>query len=350
MNNLFFLTVMALLFGSYLAWGFRSLPYERWQMFASIPIRREENGCWQGINLTYYGLLTANAYLAAVAIFIILQSAIGQSPGKSLLLVVSILAVCVPASRLIALWVEKKAHTFTAGGASFVGALIAPWLAVLFNHLPVAADSDKLPVIPFLAAMSIAYCMGEGLGRLACISYGCCYGKPIEDCSPFLRKIFSRWNFVFFGSTKKIAYAGGLEGRKVVPVQAMTAIFHITMGLILIAFFLTSHFFAVFLMGAVLTHGWRICSEFLRADYRGTSKITAYQKMSIISIIYAFVIPGLFVGETVPVPDIVLGLGAMWEPLMLVFLQTVWIILFLYTGRSGITGSVVSFHVHEDRI
>ena len=348
MNNLIFLAVMTLLFSSYLGWGFRSLPHERWQMIASIPIRREENGSWQGINLTYYGLLTANAYLAAIALFIILQGAIQQPPGKSLLLVLPILGLCVPASSLIARWVEKKAHTFTVGGASFVGTLAAPWLAAGFNHLPGLAE--PVPVIPFLAAMSIAYCIGEGLGRLACISYGCCYGKPIEECSPISQKIFSRWNFVFFGSTKKISYAGGLEGRKVVPVQAMTAIFYVTTGSVLCFLYLTSHFLTAFLLGTILTQGWRLFSEFLRADYRGSSKITAYQKMSVISMVYAVGIAWLFSSEAVPAPDVMIGLHAMWAPLMLIFLQMVWMVLFVYTGRSGITGSVVSFHVHQDRI
>jgi hypothetical protein len=35
---------------------------------------------------------------------------------------------------------------------------------------------------------------------------------------------------------------------------------------------------------------------------------------------------------------------------MLIFLQMVWMILFVYSGRSGVTGSVVSFHVHDDRL
>ncbi len=350
MSNFIFLAIMTLLFFLYLNWGFRKLPHERWQMFASIPIRREKNGSWQGVNLTYYGLLTANAYLAAVTLFLILQGAINLPLGKSLFLVMMILGICVPASRLIARWVEKKAHTFTVGGASFAGILVAPWLAVLCNHLPYFEHSRAIPVIPFLAAMSIAYCIGEGLGRLACISYGCCYGKPLEECSPFLQKVFSRWNFVFFGSTKKIAYAGGLEGRKVVPVQALTAVFYVATGSVLSLLYLSSHFLTAFLFGTLLTQGWRLFSEFLRADYRGSSKITAYQKMSVISIFYAFGIAWLFASETIPAPDILAGVRSIWEPLMLIFLQMVWMILFVYTGRSDVTGSVVFFHVHEDRL
>jgi hypothetical protein len=91
-------------------------------------------------------------------------------------------------------------------------------------------------------------------------------------------------------------------------------------------------------------------SEFLRADYRGDTKITAYQKMSIISIFYAFGIAWLFASETAPTPDILAGIHSIWEPLMLIFLQVIWMVLFIYTGRSGVTGSVVSFHVHQDRI
>jgi phosphatidylserine decarboxylase len=41
---------------------------------------------------------------------------------------VLMLALCVPASRLVARLVEGKAHTFTVGGAVFVGIVAAPWL------------------------------------------------------------------------------------------------------------------------------------------------------------------------------------------------------------------------------
>ena len=60
-------------------------------------------------------------------------------------------------------------NTFTVGGASFVGIILAPLIVWMFN---VTLDKS-IPIVPFLAAVSIAYALGEGVGRLACISFGC---------------------------------------------------------------------------------------------------------------------------------------------------------------------------------
>ncbi len=66
---------------------------------------------------------------------------------------------------------------------SFIGILLAPWSIQLSNSI-LTANNAELPLIPVLAAMAIAYSLGEGLGRLGCISYDCCYGKPQKSCSP----------------------------------------------------------------------------------------------------------------------------------------------------------------------
>lgn len=58
-----------------------------------------------------------------------------------------------------------------------------------------------LTMIPIMAAMAVAYTLGEGLGRLGCISFGCCYGKAIDTCHPLVRRIFSKTPFIFKGAT-----------------------------------------------------------------------------------------------------------------------------------------------------
>ena len=99
----------------YLRWGFSSLPEEKWQILATLPAAKTGSHRWRGRNLTWYGLLTANAYLVAVAVFLALMGSVGVSTHGALLLVTSLLGCCVPASRLVARIVEKKAHTFTVG-------------------------------------------------------------------------------------------------------------------------------------------------------------------------------------------------------------------------------------------
>lgn len=345
MNQLFLL-VLTILCALMLFWGFRILPRDGWQMLATLPIRPLGDGQWQGINLTWYGLLTANAYLAGLTILIILLGAASVPLGGVVLLATALLALCVPASRLIARIVEGKAHTFTVGGAVFVGIVAAPWVIQLIN----ATTSYQLPLMTTLAVIGIAYAFGEGLGRLACISFGCCYGKPVSCCRPALQQIFSRWHFAFHGETRKICYAGNLEGEPVVPIQALTAVLYVATGLIAIQLFLSGYSSTSFALTLLVTQLWRVFSEFLRADYRGDNSFSAYQVMGLVAIPYALAFSYFFSSSTVTVIELGLGMTMLWHPGTLIFLQLIWITLFIYTGRSTVTGANLSFHIHRDRI
>jgi len=348
--EMFALCVAITLLALYLGWGFVSLPAEKWQILATLPSEKTGQGQWRGLNLTWYGLLTANAYLVAVAVFLVLMGTLGVDVRGTLLLVVMLLGCCVPASRLVARIVEKKAHTFTVGGAVFVGILVAPPLIWLMNRTAGAAWSLRVPAMAACAAMAIAYSFGEGLGRLACISFGCCYGKPLSDCSGLMRRIFRGHCFVFSGSSKKIAYADGLEAVEVIPVQAMTAVLYSLCGLLCSGLFLAGYFRTAFLVAIITTQFWRSLSETLRADYRGEGSISAYQVMGVVGVLYSLFTALLFPLETVSPPNLELGLAAIWSPPLILFLQGIWLAIFLHTGRSTVTGATLSFHVHQDRI
>ena len=347
MNELF-VGILTLLFGAMLFWGFRILPRDGWQMLATLPLKALGNGQWQGVNLTWYGLLTANAYLVALALLLILLGAARVPLSGVMLVAALVLAVCVPASRLVARIVEGKAHTFTVGGAVFVGILVAPWIVVLVSCL----TGQALPVATVLAAIAIAYAFGEGLGRLGCISFGCCYGKPVKECSSKLQHLFRRWHFAFHGETRKIAYASNLEGEPVVPVQALTALLYVGCGLVAVELFLYGYSASAFVLVLLVTQLWRVFSEFLRADFRGERKFSIYQWMGLIAIPYALAVSYYFytIEKLVEIPDLAIGLNEIWQPGALLFLQLIWIILFAYTGRSSVTGANLSFHIHRDRI
>jgi len=346
--NLFVLLLTPLA-AAYLYWGFRVLPQERWQILAAVPVRKE-GGHWAGVNLTWYGLLTANAYAVAVAVLFVLLGAIQVPLAATAAAAAAMLLFCVPASSLVARIVEKKAHTFTVGGAVFVGVLLAPWIVIFVNLTVGQALSFSIPPAAALAAFSIAYAFGEGFGRLACISFGCCYGKPLADSPPWTRRVFADLCFVFFGKTRKIAYAGGMEGEKVIPIQALTALVYVGTGLCAIALFLRSRYAEAYLLSLAVTQGWRVFSETVRADYRGTGTFTAYQIMGLLSIIYGIFVVVLLPTGSVPIPAIAAGLAVLWHPAPLLFLQCLWLAIFIHTGRSSVTGSTLSFHVHQDRI
>jgi hypothetical protein len=317
---------------------------------ASVPASRAASGGWSGINFTWYGLLTANAYLVAVAVLLVLMSTVGVPPLGTAILATAMLGCCVPASRLVARVVEKKAHTFTVGGAVFVGILITPFVIMLVNRSAGELFAFHIPIIPAYAAIAISYAFGEGLGRMACISFGCCYGKSLATSSGLLKRLFSGRGFVFRGSTKKIAYAGGLEGVEVIPIQAITAVLYCVCGLLATGLFLSSHLTAAFLLATVVTQGWRSFSETLRADYRGAGKISAYQIMGAAGVVYAMAAAWLLAPEAAGLPDLATGLHNLWSPALILFLQAIWLVIFYYTGRSTVTGATLHFHVHHDRI
>ncbi|AJE03126.1 prolipoprotein diacylglyceryl transferase family protein [Geobacter pickeringii] len=350
MTTLSFISIVALAIILYFWWGFTVLPDEQWQILATVPVAKAAPESWRGVNLTWYGLLTANAYAAAVAIFFILLGAIRVTPTGVAILAVALLLVCVPASRLVARIVEKKSHTFTVGGAVFVGIVIAPWLIPLVNRTAGVALGFYLPPLATLAAIAIAYSFGEGLGRMACISFGCCYGKPLQDAPSLLRRIFAGSCFIFSGGTKKIAYAHGLEGVRVLPVQAITAVLYAACGLFATVLFLEGKTAIAFITATAVTQAWRFLSETLRADYRGEGRISPYQIMGVLGILYAGVGAFLLRGESARGADLTAALSALWDPAMILFLQALWLAIFCYTGRSTVTGATLTFHVHRERV
>lgn len=348
-NELFILALSVLVAGVF-SWGFRSLPREGWQIAASVPIAKDDGGRWQGLNLTYYGVLSANAYASGVAVIFVLMGAVRVPSRGTFTLVAAVLALCVPASRFVARFVERRRNGLTVGGAAFVGILAAPWAILVVNHTVGRLVDVQVPVVPALAAASIGYAFGEGIGRLSCVSFGCCYGKPLSQIHPRLQRLFQRYSFVFAGKTKKIAYESGLDGEKVVPIQGITAVLYVATSLVAADLFLHGRHVAALCLSLLVTQVWRVISETLRADYRGGGRISAYQVMAVSGLLYLmFALPFL---PRMPAPraDLVAGIRSLWDPAVILFLQLLWIGTFLYTGRSVVTGSTLSFYVHRERI
>jgi hypothetical protein len=205
-------------------------------------------------------------------------------------------------------------------------------------------------VLAFLAALSVGYAIGEGVGRLACISFGCCYGKPLSKCNPTLQRLFRKWRFVFLGDTKKIAYADGLAGEAVVPIQGVTAVLYCAAGLLGIYLFLKGYFATAFLMSLTVTQLWRVFSECFRADYRGGGKLSAYQIMGLLAVPYGVFVAVLFPAGAHSAAALGKGLAVFWRPEVILGLQLFWLLIFLYTGRSKVTGASMVFHVIRDRV
>lgn len=351
MDNLIFLATLSMFLVLLLRWGFVHLPGERWQMLAAIPWRKREDGRWQGINLTYYGLFLAGSQTLAISLLLILLGAAGISIGGSLLAIFALLAFCLPAARIVAILVEKKRHTFTVGGASFVGIVLAPWIILLVDRLlPRFTPGEALPVLPTMAAMAVAYALGEGLGRLGCISFGCCYGKPLRDCHPLVQRLFAGRAFTFAGPTKKAVYAGGHAGEPLLPVQGITCIIHCLTTIIGSALFLRGRYLAALVLATLVTQLWRIASETMRADFRGFTTISAYQKMGGLAVLYTLAVAMLWPAGQLPPPSVADGIALFWHPGIILALQLLWLVFFVYFGRSTVTSSALSFELLHDRL
>lgn len=327
-------------------WGFKNLPGEKWQILGSVPYAKQKDGSWKGINFTYYGLFNALSQVLATSVMITMTGALSVSTVGVLCIFLALITPSLPAAKWIAMIVEKKPGTFSVGGAFFVGMMMSPWVVVCARKW----IAFEAPVISIIAALSVSYTFGEAMGRLSCISFGCCYGKPLSDCNWFLQKCFKRHHFIFTGQTKKIAYAHGLDGQAVIPIQAVTASLYGASGILGILLFSYGLFVSAFLETLIVTQLWRFISEFYRSDYRGEGKISVYQKLSLAAVVYGVLtaIMFRFSGEY-PV-NLLSGLKLLSSPAILLFLQFLGIVVFFYLGKSSVTGSVLSFYIKQKKI
>jgi hypothetical protein len=114
-------------------------------------------------------------------------------------------------------------------------------------------------------------------------------------------------------------------------------------------FFAAERFAPAMALPLVVTQVWRVLSEFLRADYRGKQKISAYQIMAGLGVLYGLV-PALALSAGDVAANLAAGAAALWTVPVLLLLQGVFLAVFLYTGRSSVTGSTVRFAVREGEI
>lgn len=328
----------------------RVLPGERWQFFFVVPFRKKTSGEWDGINFTYYGLISSFSSVFALALFFLMMFSAGNGFAASTTVISLVLAVSFPCAKILAYIIERKKHTISVGAAVFSGFFALSLSLFIFNSFLAKYLGGEMGVIPAFAAASVSYLFGEGIGRLSCISFGCCYGKPLDQAGITGRTLFKSFNFVFKGSTKKISYCAGLEGVPVVPVQAVTSIVFIIAGTAGLYLFFHGFFSAAFITGAVFSQLWRIFSETFRADYRGGKKISVYQIMAGVVVFYSAALSMVFSGAHHMLPDAEAGFRMMWDPLIIIMLQILWLLFFIYTGKSMVTGSRITLFVHRERI
>ncbi|MEI6167548.1 MAG: prolipoprotein diacylglyceryl transferase family protein [bacterium] len=349
MIETFIVVMMAFCLLALFAWSFHHLPAEKWQILATFPTHRDEKGTWRGVNLTYYGFFNALGVAAAVAVTIFLAGTAGLPLTHLIAVIVAILTVCIPASKIINRMVEGHWHGFTIGGASFAGMVVGPWLAWGIAHLGQNAGGGSQATLFVLAAIATAYALGEGIGRLACISFGCCYGRPLAKAPAWLQTLFSHWAFVFEGPLKKSSYAHGFDGQRLIPVQALTAIISSAAGLMGVALFLAGRPMLAYVLPILITQLWRFVSEFLRADYRGAGRISAYQWMALGGVVYTATFSLLWPHTPRPVLDVTHGLALLWTPGAILLIEALAVIVFVRMGISTVTSARITFDLRRQK-
>jgi hypothetical protein len=157
-----------------------------------------------------------------------------------------------------------------------------------------------------------------------------------------------RLGFVFRGKTKKISYANGWDGLPVWPVQAYTAVLFVFSALVAVYCFLEGYYRFAFLFPLVITQLWRVISVFLRGDYRGGGNFSLYQVFSLLAIFLGIIfLP--FMPQFTGHADLKMGLSALWNVPVVLFLEGWAVLIFWYTGRSRVTGAHVFMHVKQEK-
>ncbi len=352
--ELFFQAGLASILAAVLFWGIRFLASERGQFLAAIPVaKNRQDGTWLAVNLTYYGLLTASAQILGLLVFLLLVSSAGTSLATAVSWGTALLTISAVSASMLARLIEGSRYTLTVGGASVAVLLIAPVSLTGIEALGWSSEHLQPSLIVLLAAISVAFCFGEGLGRLACLSFGCCYGRPIQSLPPFWRKMLARCSISFGSATKKAVYAGRLGGFDLVPIQAVSAITLSCLGGAGWSLFILGHLEAAFLATALPYHCWRIVSEYFRADYRGTGRWSTYQAASALMLPWILFWAWFGAQESRRPqlqPDLEHALRAIWNPGLLLALQGLWCILLFSAGISRVTDSRVEFHVRRNRV
>lgn len=336
--NAFCILILTFSLALLLQWGVRTLPREEWQMLAALPNRRLRRGEWSGVNVTMYGVLTATAAVLGVGIFLLLMASLGVPIGRAAPVAGIVLGIGLPSAKVLATLIEGTRHGHSIAGATLVGVLVAP-LAAWMTGAPLAAA---------LGALAVAYVLGESVGRLACLSFGCCYGRPVSDLDASGRRLFDRFSLSFHGATKKIVYLAGLEGVRVVPVQAIAAVVLAALCAAGIALFAAGWPRVTFVAVVLGSQAWRAWSETWRADHHRAGR-SPYQFVAAAVVAATIALAAACPPMPGAAPDLLVGAAALWDPAVLLGLQILWLLMFRLTGWSEVTESTVSFRVREDR-
>ena len=219
-----------------------------------------------GVKISTYGVLVAIGLIVAYFLSLRLSRREGIPPEKAEAVFIYAALFGIVGSR-IAFIVEHPediesfwdVFAIWKGGVSFYGGLAGGILGVI---VAVKRHSLDLWKVADVAAPSLA--LAHSIGRLACTSAGCCYGRPVPNVEDVSVGIHFMKDFPFF----YVVFPSGAVapyGIPLYPTQIMEAVGNFIIFLILLLIFKRKAFNGeVFVIYMILYGTERFALEFYR--------------------------------------------------------------------------------------
>jgi len=128
-----------------------------------------------------YGLFVASAFFAAIFLSLHLAKKAGIDPDRMLDFAFYVTLAAILGARILFILVEYpyfladpiRIFKIWEGGLVFYGGLIGAVVVGIFYM-----KKHDMPILTVGDIVAPALALGQSVGRLGCLSAGCCYGKP----------------------------------------------------------------------------------------------------------------------------------------------------------------------------
>lgn len=237
-------------------------------------------------DMTLYDILLLVAVLAALGVFLLYSKILKlDSSVRALVLISAAVAIAVGlffAVLMQSIYDYIKTGIFEFDGMTFLGGIV--WGAAAFfgayfavGHFMFKKSDDRslhirsLTVVVNIAACCIA--VAHAIGRLGCLTAGCCYGKIYDEPQPFTVK---RLVVSVSGTLIRTEY--------MIPLQIYESVFLFALFAVLtvLLFKKSGYELPVYMTAYGI---WRFIIEFFRADDRGATIVSFLSPSQLASVL-----------------------------------------------------------------
>ncbi|THV07762.1 hypothetical protein K435DRAFT_959258 [Dendrothele bispora CBS 962.96] len=224
--------------------------------------------------LTLYGPLMGLALSSLALVSFILS----QSPRDSLAIALSVTIIsavlfarllCLVYEDTLSVFFQNPLRVFLRPGFWLHGGVFGAALGLMISSYVL----NLIDMFEVASAFCIAFPLYESISRLGCHTYGCCYGRKVEEAeisSSQLLKLFSPVTYVT-STAAAVRLNPALHGKPLYPIQKISS-FLFFVQFIVIAFLTVKMRVDIGLAGSVslATHAViRLWTENFRDDFRG---------------------------------------------------------------------------------